>query len=425
MEFLSLVLYILIIFIRPQEWITPIKNFPLVDVTAVITILITLMALRVQKLKIPRVPENFLMIGFFFAALMSHVAHTYLGGVISAFQEVGKIVIFYFLVVIIINSKKRIEALGWILVLSAAFMAVGGILQYYRGFGFGGVVPLAQYEMIRVVGYGIFGDPNDLGLFFAMVFPFALAFVFEKRGFFSMALAGICGATIIWATWLTNSRGSTLALFMAIVVFFRRRIKGFKWILATFAAVIIMATFLPSRLSAGLFDTSTENRIYFWGIGNRLLKENPIFGVGHRMFMEHADWRAAHSSIINCYAELGLFGYFFWVGLLYIVIIGLWKLKLHCKDRDNEYKVESLLLNDALLAGLIGYLIAGLFLTRTYILPLYLFIALGAKMRYLATDGKYLVGDLLPVYYTRRIFLISIGSVLFLYVAIRVLLARY
>jgi O-antigen ligase len=367
------------------------------------------------------------MMGFFLATLMSHVAHTYFGGMITAFTEVGKIVIFYFLIVAIIDSKEKIKIMGKMLVLTATFMAVGGMLQYYRGFGFGGAAPFIEGGVVRVVGYGIFGDPNDLALFLAMSFPFALAFLFERKGFFSMVLISICSLTMVWATWLTNSRGGMFAFFVATIMFFRRRVKGFKWIFISLVITALILTFLPSRFTDRLLDISNQERVYFWGIGNQLFKQNPIFGVGYGMFPEYADWRSAHSSFVNCYADLGLFGYFFWIGLLYLVVLGLWKAKPSFGDKNTYTKEENnfLLLNDAILAGLCGYLISGIFLSRTYLLPLYLLIALGAKARYLITDGKYLTGDLLPAYYVRQIFLLSIGSILFLYLSTRFLLTRF
>jgi len=153
-----------------------------------------------------------------------------------------------------------------------------------------------------------------------------------------------------------------------------------------------------------------------------MFKANPLFGVGYGMFSEHSYSRACHNSFINCYAELGFVGYFFWIGLLYTVIYGLWKVN-DCFVRENMQNVNSLLpFGNAILASIIGYLTSGLLLSRTYVLPLYILLALGAKTSYMMANGTRLAGNLFPASHYRRILILSAGSMLFFYLATKFLL---
>ncbi|NQT23547.1 MAG: O-antigen ligase family protein [Candidatus Omnitrophica bacterium] len=425
MQFATLLLYVIAILIRPQDWVGIMRGIPIVDMIVFVAVFFTFAALTKGSLKIPRVPENILMIGFLVATLMSHVAHTYFGGIIFTIDCMSKIVIFFFLVLIIVDSKRKIDILVSVIILAAVFMAINGMLQFYRGFGFVGDTPTIDTGIIRIRGYGIFHDPNDLALFFAVAFPFILMLIIRRRNLLELVFASISAVLVIGATWLTNSRSGFLALALAILVFFRRRLKGFKWIFFTAISVVLLLAFSPVRLTKSFFDQSSHERLMLWGYGNRMLRENPLFGVGYKMYASYAEWSAAHNSFINCYSELGLFGYFFWIALLYVAIIGLWNMNPQNNTRSTEENNEIMLTGDALLAGIVGYLVASMFLSRTYIIVLYLLIALSCKLRYIATDGTLFSGDLLERRHVRNIVAIEIVSVMFLYLTIKFMLSRY
>ncbi|MEI8349026.1 MAG: O-antigen ligase family protein [Candidatus Omnitrophota bacterium] len=400
------------------------QGFPLVNIITILNLLLVFMGFSAKKLSIPRAPENTLMLGFFFAILMSHVANTYLGGLILSFQEFGKILIFYFLIIIILDSVNKIKIVSWLIVLSSVYMAINGIIQFYGGSGIPGTAPINDHGVMRIIGLGIFSDPNDLALLFIFTFPLVLAFIFEGRGFFHATMAIVCGISIVWALWLTNSRGGLLAFIVATIMFFRLRFKGMKWVIFAMLAVVIAVAFLPSRLTAGFFDKSSYERVIYWGYGNWAFKSHPIFGVGYNMLWQYAADKAAHNSFIQCYAELGIFGYLFWIGLIYIILYGLWKLSLYYKSKAY-YKSDLFLLGEAISAAFFGYLTISLFLSRTYIVPFFVFIALAVKVRFVATQGKFLGGDLLPAYQNRRILAIGVLSILFMYIMTRFLLTRF
>ncbi|MDD5633664.1 MAG: O-antigen ligase family protein [Candidatus Omnitrophica bacterium] len=421
MEFVGLLCYVVGVFVRPQEWVSLLNGLNLIDFIAAITILVTFMGIATKKNEIPRVPENFLMLGFFVATLMSQIVPAYFAGFLYTFDTMYKTCIFYFLIVIIVRSASEFRALAWTIILCATFMAISGFLQHYRGYGFAGLLPWTGEDgtgIPRIIGYGIFGDPNDLALLFVISFPFVLTFLFERRRIFSRVIAGIFGALIVGAIWFTNSRGGLLAFVVSIFVYFALRFKKVKWMIVSLICLIVIMNFLPSRMLSGIFDPSSQERLFFWAEGNLMLKENPLFGVGFQRFVEFSP-RPAHNSFVNCYAELGLFGYFFWMGLIYMELIGLSKSKFYMTKEQEGYDEFLFQIKNAVLAGIIGYLTCGAFLTRTYDLPLFLLIAMGAKVRYVATNRKYLVGDLLPGYHIKRIFFFMGISIVLIYISVK------
>lgn len=418
MEFIGLIAYIMGIFLRPQEWVEYLKDVPLIDAIACFTIITTWMRVSSQALTVPRMPESILICGFFIAGLLSHLSHTYFGGIIFTADSMSKILILYFLIIIIVDSINKIKVVTWVIILCATFNALSGIQQYYRGYGFDGMAPLIESgDIIRILGVGIFNDPNDLAVFFAMAFPLILVFIFRKKGLLTKAFSIFCASALVWALWLTNSRSGFLAFIVAVLAYFKNKFRWAKW---TFFGVIFFAIIinvLPSRLGGSMFDDSSRDRLIFWGEGNRMFKANPLFGVGYDMFGEYCDSRACHNSFINCYAELGFVGYFFWLGLIYTAVYGLWKSNDYFIKEKMKHVNPLLPFSNAFLASIIGFLSGAILLSRTYTLPLYILLALGVKTRYMMTDGTYLAGSIFPTSHYRKILILSAGSIVFFYLS--------
>lgn len=400
------------------------QGFPIVLILSTANILLTFMALSSKRLDLPRAPENKLIVGLFIAVLMSQIVNGYFTGLAESFDDFGKIVIFYFLTLIIVNSTKKMKMICWTIVLSATIFAINAILQYYRGVGLPSTEPLFVDGAKRVIGLGIFSDPNDLALLFVLSFPLVLAFVFEKRGFFSFMIGGAFGALITWGLWLTNSRSGLLGFIVAVLIFFRHRFRGAKWIAYSLLIVIPIVAFLPTRLTSVL-DTSAYERLMFWGCGNIAFKSHPIFGVGHNMIWQYMSGRAAHSSYVQCYGELGFFGYFFWVALFYTVLLGLYRLNDNSNTRGLLNQGELPLLGEAISASLLGYLVVSIFLSRAYIVPLYLFFAFGVRIRYLAVQRDPSLASTFSKHHMWRVAFIAGGSIMVLYMVTRIFVGQF
>lgn len=422
MKYLLLILYIIAIFLRPQEWFPGFTNFPIVDVLVVLTVLLIIAELNTSRLKIPALPENLFMLGFFLAALMSQVANTYLQGLIDTFTVLGKFVVIFFFIIILTDSLRKIRILTAIIIGCVSIMVFNGLWQYYHGVGFlVGSRPIYEnfygvQTLARIVGFGIFEDPNDFALLLVTTIPFILDYMFIGKGLARIVFPLSLTACFIWAVWLTNSRGGIVVFIITMLVFLQRRWRGLKFLLFIMLFLILVTPFLPSRFAEkGMLDASSRERLIFWGVGNDVFKKNPIFGVGFSMFPMYCADRSAHNSYIECYAELGLFGYFFWIGLIFLTLYGLLTFEKYCKKHNQPLSKEVLSLADAFTAAIVGYLVSGMTLTRTYIISFYILLALAVKLRYITTDGKYLTGY---VFYRKQIIGIVISiiaSIFFIY----------
>ena len=370
MAFLMLIVYFIIVYLRPGEWVPGLIGLQLLDVAMLgATFFLSLRLALTKASDLARLPHNRMMLGLFAAIVLSHLANAYVGGAIHAFQMFLVNVLTYFLVVNIVNSERKVRIILWVLILLTAVLAVQGIQQAATGTGWAG----QDLVYGRITWIGIFNDPNDLALTFIMVIPLLLAYLVSEAFIGFKWIALLLLGVLTYGTFLTNSRGAMLALMAAVGFFFikrsRHRLLG-GLLGGTAAAAVFL--FGPSRM--GMISANEESaagRLDAWYYGFQLLKHNPFFGAGQDMFTNDYPL-TAHNSFVLAFAELGLVGFFIWIGLLYT---GYRALSVVQTQRGvlTPYAY-------GLQASIIGFCVGAFFLSRTYILIPYLLVALSGAV---------------------------------------------
>ena len=254
-------------------------------------------------------------------------------------------------------------------------------MESFEGFGEAG--PLVYKGLVRVRAFGIFGDPNDLALMLVVVLPFLFSKFFQRGAALPSRVLSLCAAVlIIYCIFLTNSRGGWLALGAMGVAYIYLHLP-YKKIGAVFAVLAFLAIMAvgPSRMGTmSVTGGAGRGRVVSWGYGNWMLKRWPMFGAGKGRFMEFTDMGSTgHSSFVHCWSELGLFGYFFWLGM---VLASLKDGQALSKSASEDPEAQELSrLAKAAIASFVGFMSAGFFLSRTYVVPLYIIFGLLAAMR--------------------------------------------
>jgi O-antigen ligase len=396
LAYAALLLYVAILFIRPQEWVVAIRGFPILDYVVGVALVTWLGSAGRKESQLRKAPQTLLMGGLFLAALLSHVRHTYFAALIETGREFGKVVLIYFLVATLVTSAKKARLLVLVMLIGCLFLSAHGITQAqppdYTGFG--GLVArftttrLPTGEVIktpRVWAFGIFHDPNDLALMLVAMLPFLFATVLDKtRGAGVRAFSAAATVPILYCIYLTNSRGGWLALGVMGMTYIYLRAPSKK--MATVLAVVALAGAValgPSRIATiSAEEGSAHGRLIAWGHGNQMLKQWPIFGAGWLRFTEFStDNRAAHNSFLQAWAEMGLLGYFFWLGMAIASLKDGYALASSPAEPDNEEARQLKFMGQAALAGLVGFFAAAFFLSRTYNQPLFIMFALIAALR--------------------------------------------
>jgi O-antigen ligase len=329
-----------------------------------------------------------------------------LGNTVEAAIDAGRLVLLVLLIVNLVRTPQRYQSLISTVLLCTGYLALYSIYLYLTGHG------LQHGDIQRAQASGIFGDPNDLAATICAGLALCLPRLVQGKGLARVFYAAL-GLICIWAILTTNSRGGMVAM-LAVIAGFSLvyvRNKG----LAVLLAVMIGGLFLvlgPSRMTT--FDSteaSANERFWYWSNGVEMLVQNPILGVGYGQFLEHNSGMMAHNSYVQCFAELGLVGYFCWIGCLYYAF----------RRRPRTEGAATLTPDferDLLAArlALAGFLVAAYFITRTYVPVLYMLIALPVSAQVAAEHQGAVPAEKAGSWFTDwgRIALVCGGSILFI-----------
>ena len=273
--------------------------------------------------------QVFLLLGFIVAMAVSEVANGWLGGVIVSWRLFLPSSAVFFFIVANVNTTRRLKILTLATVASCLVVVVEALCGYYGGFG-GGIFVLNQTlvsqrqvvgEFIRIRGAGFLSDPNDLAQILLIALP--LTFIAWRRGRFvrNSLIVLAPAALLLWAIYLTHSRGALIALAILIVMATRKRMGTTVSVLLTTLVILSMlaVNFTGGRL---ISPDAGADRLALWASGLQMFKSAPLFGVGYGKFTDFADI-SAHNSFVLCLAELGLVGSTFWVALLVTTMMDL------------------------------------------------------------------------------------------------------
>jgi O-antigen ligase len=406
--FIGLANYLVFLYLRPQEFVPGFVGMPVMLILGGATFALTILhaVLKRQKIFDIRFPQNYILVWFFAAIAISHLTHFYAHGALNSAMEFLSVFIMYLLIVNLVNTKMRVKITLYLLLVMTLLLAVQGIVQFYTGFGLAGQEAYRE----RIQAIGIFSDPNDLALALLIMLPF-LFYKLTRGGHPLVKLVVILSAaTIIYAIFLTQSRGGILSL--GLLIFFMLckhygRVVGIVGGIVLAALIFILG---PARLGEISPDeASIYGRVEAWSLGLDLFKSNPIFGVGAHRFMEF-HFRTAHNSFLLCASELGIFGLFPWVLL---ILVSLKNSFFVATQKHVDAGSGLKLYAESIFFGIIAFTSAAFFLSRTYNELLYILIGLSVAVTGILlkeTDDEFMLIEKRDIIYT---FMIIVGCLVF------------
>jgi hypothetical protein len=384
------------------------------------------------------------------------IGEAWLGAVVPAMTRFGPSLAMFVITLCSVNSLRKLRAASACIVLLSLMLVLQGIAAYHFGYKANMFLfdPTSRSEYtesvasdddeegyeeeevgyspddeivddgstaVRIRGLGLLHDPNDLALGLVMALPLLGAGWRHKAKINNLLLVLLPSAVLIYGLFLTRSRGGALALGVLLCVAARRR---FGRVAATLLFAAVIASGVASNFASGrqvsLSDEAASGRVQAWMEGFEMLKAQPLIGVGYGQFLEHHNL-TAHNSFVLCFAETGLIGYFFWLGLLVITYAQLHSLKQLSTEQPFDREIKGWA--GRLQLSMIGFLAAAFFLSRTFVPMLYLLIGLGVALIVIARNANIAV-ETPSVRRLGAILLASeIGSILFIYALIKVDLA--
>ena len=425
MEFVMLCLFTLLLFLRPMDFIPGLEGLQLLDTVGLAGIL--LVSNRFQ-----RGPQNILILGFLCAGLLSHAVHGYFAGFQETFSLLAKITILYLMISNVLDSPDRFRAYLAFLCVLCVIIAVNSLGQIKNGVSyFGNVEPLKipiynEYEELtgkfdlRIRGVGIFNDPNDLGQMLVLGLIVAVGFIATSPNILSRVCYSALLPIFTVGIYHTNSRGTLIALASAIGYYALRDTKKMFPKVVGLASIILLFVFGPSRVGMINAGSSTD-RLELWSDAITLFKQNPLFGVGTLMFQDATGGvMTAHQSYLLVLSEMGIVGYFFWFGMIYLFFRTASNVRRIMCEGMTEGK-PLLAIVKIVEAAVFGSLVSAYFLSRSYQFPLFVFLGLGPAF---AAVTKRFYPDYKIHWSTSewyRLGLCTLGSTLFLYLATKIL----
>jgi O-antigen ligase len=389
--------------------------FRLELILAVLIFLVSLPSLA--KSIILKTSQSVALIGLAFAGSLSILfGMHWITGAMHAFPTFLPCAYAYFLVCLHCNSKKKLQVIVLMLLFVCLFVIAHGYYDLRYGVSQSGPLQSGIAENVnsylwdmehpyllemnsgmgeriyRLRGLGLINDPNDLGQVIVCLIPLLFFFWRTKKMLRNIGFVILPACALLFGTFLTHSRGALLAL-MAIMILAARRRIGTMPALLIAGGVFVAAMALNFTGGRDVSATAGSDRTALWSSGLQMLKSHPFFGVGLGGFVDNCDHcgHTAHNSLVICAAELGLFGLFFWAMFLFSTVRDALVIASPAKVSEADPtmlkegrlsqergwievvdKVEVNRLGRLLVLSLTGFLVAGWFLSRAYVMTFFL-----------------------------------------------------
>ena len=371
-SFWFLCLYFLFEYTRPQVVYPALDVLPWGALTLMLTLITAFMNRSIVSVSNPL---NKLVVIFLLIVFLSGII-AFRPAVSWEYKEVmlGWVLV-YFLVIKIVNTERLVILfIAAYLLFNLKMAQFGSIIWIKRGFSF------ADHGLNGAPGW--FQNSGEYAIQMLIYGSLALAFVISLSDYFgrhkkwilygaaSMGYLAVMGA---------SSRGSQLALAIIAVWFLLKQKNGFKGLLVLGLLSIMLFNLLPEeqmqRFREIGQDGSSLQRLAYVEAGIDIIKEHPVLGVGYNnwisyMFYKHPNGvgpgqtiQAAHNIYIQAGTELGVVGLFFFLMMAFYAFLNNAQTRRMAKQIDNKLFFN---LTYGLDAGLIGYLVAGTFVTVLY-----------------------------------------------------------
>ena len=239
----------------------------------------------------------------------------------------------------------------------------------------------------------VLSDPNDLALVLMFPTSFAVGLALTAGVNKGLKWIGMIGMPVLFYSIIaTQSRGGLLGMLAVMGFFGYRRIENKVLFLSggfIAASVLYLAMGISDRASGGAaeegVDASAMGRIHAWEAAIKMATHNPLTGVGLDNFYANYYYytpvwdglsHAVHSTWFGVLAETGFLGLGVFIYVLVLLIKSAHK-SLTIIERNLDTVPAAIhATSQSLLAGMLGTITAGTFLTQGFTWPIYILAAL-------------------------------------------------
>ena len=313
-----ILLYLVFVIIRPQDFLPGMGDLPLMSVS----LLLAFVGWLTAGARTPTAPQFLLLPLFVLMAMASEVANGWAGGMLYVLGQLGPAVIVFFVLASSITEPRRAAAAFTVIGLSAMVLALHSMQQAQHGVGWTGMT-LGEDGRVRYVG--IFNDPNDLGLLFVMALPMVL-YLASRAGFLGRWFWRAGALLLLFGVYLTQSRGTQLAVLLMIAVYLWQRRGAATAAFLSLGGLVGLMLLPSSRMTElDVDEPSAFGRVDAWYEGLDMFKTHPLLGVGAGNFTDY-NTLTAHNSFVLVLAETGFLGFLAWLAFVGYCFWMMWRL---------------------------------------------------------------------------------------------------
>jgi probable O-glycosylation ligase (exosortase A-associated) len=364
--------------------------------------LVAALIIRREPMRIPSIALTWLLGFWWFWLFVTTLTAFYPELAWIGWNRAWKILFSTFIIMSLLVTRERIDALVWVIVFSIGIYGVkGGIFTLLGG---------GAHHVVGPIGSFIAGN-NELGLAMVMTVPL-LRYLHLTSGneLVRMGLLAVMGLTV-FAILGTQSRGSLVGLLAMIVLLaWKSRNKATLLLLLALAlpaAFMFMPESWYSRMDtiqSYELDPSALGRINAWWTAWYVALDHPFLGGGFDMFrlstfMQYApnprDAHDVHSIYFQALGEHGFVGLFTFLAIGLSALMTLNRIVRFAKRHGSLVWMRDLA--SMLYVCLIGYATNGLFLGLSmfdyYYTVLAITVGLAGLIDRYARDGAPPVGE--------------------------------
>lgn len=315
---------------------------------------------------------NIYVVLFTLAIGISVLTATYPEVARNNFLDFFSWIIVYFLISNIINTRERFYIFLMIYILAAGKIALGTSKSWaFRGFSF------TSWGLMGPKGY--FQNSGELAILMLMLFPLAFYLYQALKDKISkwerllLAAFWVCPILTILGA---SSRGAQVALILQLLFMFRKSVFRLKSLLGILVLIVGINFLLPAeqkeRFSSAGDDKTSQQRLLYWENGWEMMKDHPVTGVGFYNFIPYFEAyypgdmlypkaQLPHNIFIQVGTDAGFFALFIF---MLLILYCLWvPVKV---VRSPSINLVDKNIAVGLGYGVLGFLIAGQFVTVAY-----------------------------------------------------------
>jgi O-antigen ligase len=366
----ALVLFSVIYFARPEDFIPGLDAIPIGKIAGGITLFALIFLVPSSRRHKLTIELKVLLLLLLQMIICIPFAAWRFGAYDAVINKFSKGVVVAILVYMIANSVKEVRRL---LAIQAGTVAVVTVISVF--------VHHTEYGRLMGIQKGILENPNELAINIAINFPLCVAFLFATKKSVAKLFWAVSLIFMAWGVIATYSRSGLIAIVVTAAIcvweFGIRGKRKFVLVTAAFVGVVALAVIAATPNYVTRIKSMVLGNIE--GSGDRgsleareellkdslvLMAKHPLLGIGPGNFASYTGtWRVAHNTYTELGAETGLPGLFLFLLLL---VLSLRKIRRVRKLPGYVSSEDIRLWTSGLWAAMAAYTTAAMFASTEY-----------------------------------------------------------